>query len=98
MRKVIRKALSTISVVYWSMLFWIKLKYNRVSFGRRVRATGPVHLVVHPDGSMRIGDAVACENTWDRRGEQIHGHLRELCGGIIPPLTQRSKAVYPLQD
>jgi hypothetical protein len=41
---------------------------------------------------------VACENTWDRRGEQIHGQLRKLCGGKIPPLTQQPKGGYRLPD
>lgn len=41
--------------------------------------------------------SVACENTWDRRGEQIHSHMKELCGDKIPALTQRSKAVEPSQ-
>jgi len=43
---------------WWTAVVRIQLHYNRVSFGRRVRATGPVHLVVHPDGTMRIGDGV----------------------------------------
>ena len=43
---------------WWTTFVRMQLHYNRVDFGRRVRATGPVHLVVHPDGTMRIGDGV----------------------------------------
>ena len=51
---------------WWTGVVRTKLLFNRVEFGSRVRATGPVHLVVHPDGTMRIGDGVLI-NSGSRR-------------------------------
>jgi acetyltransferase-like isoleucine patch superfamily enzyme len=58
LRRILRKVFRTVGGLYWTAQFQIKLWYNGVSFGKRIRATGPVHLVVHPDGSLRMGDCV----------------------------------------
>lgn len=65
-RRVVRRMIRAVDTLCWTGILMVKLRYNRVSFGRRVRATGPVHLVVHPDGSMRIGDGVLI-NSGSRR-------------------------------
>ena len=66
LRRVIRKVLGTCSVFFWTLVFKIKLRYNRVRSGRRIRVSGPVHLVVHPEGSMRIGDGVSINSGSNR--------------------------------
>jgi len=59
-----------------------------------------IRKAVREDGTsfQKTRWAVACGNTWDRRGEQIHGHLRDLYGDTIPPLMERPKGVHRSHD
>lgn len=49
-----------------------------------------IRKAVREDGAtfQKTRWAVACENTWDRRGEQMIWYLKKFCAGEIPPLAQ----------
>jgi len=44
------------------------------------------------DEFRKLRATIAAENTWDRRGEQLHGILKESLGNMIPDLNHREAA------